>query len=64
MPAKFIDHTHATAVLSLTDQPNGAELCREVFGDRLGIVPYVHAGLRARAQGRGCVRRRTRRSKA
>ena len=44
MPAKFIDHTHATAVLSLTDQPNGADLCREVFGDRLGIVPYVRPG--------------------
>src|SRR5690349_8670726 len=37
MPAKFIDHTHASAVLSLTDQPDGAELCAEVFGGRLGI---------------------------
>ena len=25
MPAKFVDHTHANAVLSLTDQPDGAE---------------------------------------
>jgi rhamnose utilization protein RhaD (predicted bifunctional aldolase and dehydrogenase)/NAD(P)-dependent dehydrogenase (short-subunit alcohol dehydrogenase family) len=44
MPAKFIDHTHANAVLSLTDQPNGADCCREVFGERLGIVPYVMPG--------------------
>lgn len=44
MPAKFIDHTHASAVLSLTDQPNGADVCREVFGARLGIVPYVMPG--------------------
>jgi rhamnose utilization protein RhaD (predicted bifunctional aldolase and dehydrogenase)/NAD(P)-dependent dehydrogenase (short-subunit alcohol dehydrogenase family) len=44
MPAKFIDHTHANAVLSLTDQRNGADLCREVFGERLGIVPYVMPG--------------------
>jgi rhamnose utilization protein RhaD (predicted bifunctional aldolase and dehydrogenase)/NAD(P)-dependent dehydrogenase (short-subunit alcohol dehydrogenase family) len=44
MPAKFIDHTHATAVLSLTDQPNGAELCGDLFGDRLGVVPYVRPG--------------------
>src|SRR5689334_19016686 len=44
MPAKFVDHTHAGAVLSLTDQPNGADLCREVFGERLGIVPYVMPG--------------------
>jgi len=44
MPAKFIDHTHAGAVLSLTDQPNGEDLCREVYGGRLGIVPYVMPG--------------------
>jgi rhamnose utilization protein RhaD (predicted bifunctional aldolase and dehydrogenase)/NAD(P)-dependent dehydrogenase (short-subunit alcohol dehydrogenase family) len=44
MPAKFIDHTHASAILSLTDQPNGADLCGEVFGERLGLVPYVRPG--------------------
>ena len=27
LPHKFVDHTHATAVLSLVDQPDGAELC-------------------------------------
>jgi rhamnose utilization protein RhaD (predicted bifunctional aldolase and dehydrogenase)/NAD(P)-dependent dehydrogenase (short-subunit alcohol dehydrogenase family) len=40
MPAKFVDHTHATAVLSLIDQPNAQDLCAEVFGGRLGLVPY------------------------
>jgi rhamnose utilization protein RhaD (predicted bifunctional aldolase and dehydrogenase)/NAD(P)-dependent dehydrogenase (short-subunit alcohol dehydrogenase family) len=44
MPAKFIDHTHATAVLSLIDQPNAAELCAKVFGGRLGFVPYRMPG--------------------
>jgi rhamnose utilization protein RhaD (predicted bifunctional aldolase and dehydrogenase)/NAD(P)-dependent dehydrogenase (short-subunit alcohol dehydrogenase family) len=44
MPAKFIDHTHATAVLSLIDQPNAAELCREVYGIRMGFVPYRMPG--------------------
>ena len=44
MPAKFVDHTHATAVLSLIDQPNAAELVREVFGGRLGFVPYLMPG--------------------
>ncbi|HEY6831405.1 MAG TPA: bifunctional aldolase/short-chain dehydrogenase [Pseudolabrys sp.] len=44
MPAKFIDHTHATAVLSLIDQPNAEDLCAEVFGERLGFVPYVRPG--------------------
>jgi rhamnose utilization protein RhaD (predicted bifunctional aldolase and dehydrogenase)/NAD(P)-dependent dehydrogenase (short-subunit alcohol dehydrogenase family) len=44
MPAKFIDHTHATAVLSLIDQPNAKELCAEIFGGRLGFVPYLMPG--------------------
>jgi rhamnose utilization protein RhaD (predicted bifunctional aldolase and dehydrogenase)/NAD(P)-dependent dehydrogenase (short-subunit alcohol dehydrogenase family) len=44
IPAKFIDHTHATAVLSLIDQPNAAELCAQVFGGRLGFVPYLMPG--------------------
>ncbi len=44
MPAKFVDHTHATAVLSLIDQPNSAALCAEVFGGRLGFVPYLMPG--------------------
>jgi rhamnose utilization protein RhaD (predicted bifunctional aldolase and dehydrogenase)/NAD(P)-dependent dehydrogenase (short-subunit alcohol dehydrogenase family) len=44
MPAKYIDHTHATAVLSLIDQPNAEDLCAEVFGARLGFVRYVRPG--------------------
>ena len=44
LPHKFVDHTHATAVLSLIDQPDGDELCREVYGGRLGFVPYVMPG--------------------
>jgi rhamnose utilization protein RhaD (predicted bifunctional aldolase and dehydrogenase)/NAD(P)-dependent dehydrogenase (short-subunit alcohol dehydrogenase family) len=44
MPHKFIDHTHATAVLSLIDQPNGPELCREVYDGTLGMVPYLMPG--------------------
>ena len=44
LPHKFVDHAHATAVLSLSDQPNGEELCREVFGERLAIVPFVMPG--------------------
>jgi rhamnose utilization protein RhaD (predicted bifunctional aldolase and dehydrogenase)/NAD(P)-dependent dehydrogenase (short-subunit alcohol dehydrogenase family) len=44
VPARYLDHTHATAVLSLVDQPNGQKLCAEVFGERLGFVPYVRPG--------------------
>lgn len=45
-PAKVIDHTHANAVLSLTDQPDGEAICRDVFGERVIIVPYVMPGFK------------------
>src|SRR5262249_6973174 len=44
MPYKYVDHTHATAVLSLIDQPNGKQLCEEVFDGQLGFVPYLMPG--------------------
>jgi len=44
VPHTFIDHTHANAGLVLTDQPQGERICREVFGDRLAIVPYIMPG--------------------
>jgi rhamnose utilization protein RhaD (predicted bifunctional aldolase and dehydrogenase)/NAD(P)-dependent dehydrogenase (short-subunit alcohol dehydrogenase family) len=44
LPHKFVDHTHSTAVLALTDQADGESLAREVFGDRLAYVPYTIPG--------------------
>jgi rhamnulose-1-phosphate aldolase/alcohol dehydrogenase len=44
LPARFIDHTHADAVLALADQPNGEALCRKVYGEGLVWVPYVMPG--------------------
>jgi rhamnose utilization protein RhaD (predicted bifunctional aldolase and dehydrogenase)/NAD(P)-dependent dehydrogenase (short-subunit alcohol dehydrogenase family) len=44
LPHKFVDHTHATAVLSLVDQPDGQLICADVYGGRMGIVPYIMPG--------------------
>src|SRR5436853_6741599 len=44
LPHKFIDHTHATAVLSLADQPDAAERCADLYGPKVGIVPYIMPG--------------------
>jgi rhamnose utilization protein RhaD (predicted bifunctional aldolase and dehydrogenase)/NAD(P)-dependent dehydrogenase (short-subunit alcohol dehydrogenase family) len=44
LPHKFIDHTHATAVLSLADQPDAAERCADAYGPKVGIVPYIMPG--------------------
>src|SRR5690606_12670266 len=35
LPAKFIDHSHADAILAVVDQPEAARLCAELFGERL-----------------------------
>jgi rhamnose utilization protein RhaD (predicted bifunctional aldolase and dehydrogenase)/NAD(P)-dependent dehydrogenase (short-subunit alcohol dehydrogenase family) len=44
LPHAFVDHTHATAILSLSDQPDGAAICAEVYDGRLAIVPYLMPG--------------------
>ena len=44
LPHKFVDHTHSTAVLALTDQPDGEKLARETFGTRMAYVPYTIPG--------------------
>ncbi|MBT05497.1 MAG: bifunctional aldolase/short-chain dehydrogenase [Rhodospirillaceae bacterium] len=44
LPHKFVDHTHSNAILALTDQVNGAQICQEIFGSRVAIVPYIMPG--------------------
>jgi rhamnose utilization protein RhaD (predicted bifunctional aldolase and dehydrogenase)/NAD(P)-dependent dehydrogenase (short-subunit alcohol dehydrogenase family) len=44
LPHQFVDHTHATAVLSLIDQPRGEQICGEVFDGRMAFVPYLMPG--------------------
>src|SRR6201996_485882 len=44
LPHKFIDHTHSTAVLALTDQPDGEAVARDLYGKRMAYVPYFIPG--------------------
>ena len=44
LPHKFVDHTHANAVLSLVDQENSEEISREVWGDEMAFIPYIMPG--------------------
>ncbi len=46
LPHKFVDHTHAAAVLSLVDQPDGEALAREVWDGTMGFLPYVIPGFK------------------
>jgi rhamnose utilization protein RhaD (predicted bifunctional aldolase and dehydrogenase)/NAD(P)-dependent dehydrogenase (short-subunit alcohol dehydrogenase family) len=49
VPFKYVDHTHADAVLTLTNSVNGAELIEQVYGDRLLHIPYVMPGFKLAA---------------
>jgi rhamnose utilization protein RhaD (predicted bifunctional aldolase and dehydrogenase)/NAD(P)-dependent dehydrogenase (short-subunit alcohol dehydrogenase family) len=44
VPARFVDHTHATAVLSLVDQPDGEARAAALYDGRMAIVPYIMPG--------------------
>src|ERR671934_1279637 len=46
LPHVFIDHTHADAILALTNQPDGTPLIRQALGPSVVIVPYVAPGFR------------------
>lgn len=44
IPFKFVDHTHADAVISVTNTPNGEARVREIYGDEVIVIPYVMPG--------------------
>src|SRR3954467_12119249 len=44
LPHKYVDHTHADAVLSVSNAPDGEKRVREIYGDRVVIIPYIMAG--------------------
>ncbi|MBF0164038.1 MAG: bifunctional aldolase/short-chain dehydrogenase [Magnetococcales bacterium] len=44
LPHAYIDHTHADAILALTNQPDGQARIRAALGDGVAILPYVHPG--------------------
>jgi rhamnose utilization protein RhaD (predicted bifunctional aldolase and dehydrogenase)/NAD(P)-dependent dehydrogenase (short-subunit alcohol dehydrogenase family) len=43
VPEKYVDHSHANALISLTNQPDGEAIIRDLFPDAV-IVPYVMPG--------------------
>ena len=44
LPFKFVDHTHSNAFLSILNQPNPQAIIKKIFGNKLGIVPYIMPG--------------------
>src|SRR4051812_34654559 len=44
LPYKFVDHTHADAIIAITNSPNGENRIREIYGGRVVIIPYIMPG--------------------
>ncbi len=44
LPYKYVDHTHADAVMNITNRPGGLNFCKKIFGKKASIVPYVMPG--------------------
>ena len=46
IPGKFIDHTHADAILALTNQSEGENLVSEALGEDVIVLGYVRPGFK------------------
>ncbi|MEZ5040161.1 MAG: bifunctional aldolase/short-chain dehydrogenase [Saprospiraceae bacterium] len=44
IPYTFVDHTHADAVVTITNTPGGRKRIEEIYGKNMMIVPYVMPG--------------------
>ncbi len=44
IPYKFVDHTHADAIVNISNTVNGDKLIRDIFGESYLIVPYIMPG--------------------
>jgi len=46
IPFKYVDHTHADAVVAITNNKRGEALIRKTYKDRVLIVPYIKPGFK------------------
>lgn len=44
LPYKYVDHTHADAVVTVTNTPDGLARVREIWGGSVVVIPYVMPG--------------------
>jgi len=44
LPYRYVDHTHADAVLSVSNSPDGEKRIREIYGEQVVVIPYIMAG--------------------
>ncbi|MGL5034957.1 MAG: bifunctional aldolase/short-chain dehydrogenase, partial [Microcystaceae cyanobacterium] len=44
LPYKFVDHTHADAVVTITNTEKGLERIQAIYGNTVVVIPYVMPG--------------------
>jgi len=44
IPEKYVDHTHSNAILSLVNLEESKNLLKEIFKNKLTIIPYIMPG--------------------
>lgn len=44
LPFRHVDHTHADAIVALTNTGNGRQVVRDALGDRVAWIPYRRPG--------------------
>ncbi len=44
LPAKFIDHSHANAIIALTNTRDARRILEDCFGDEVLLIPYIMPG--------------------
>ena len=44
IPFKFVDHTHTDAVVTITNTEGGEDKIKELYGDKVLVIPYIMPG--------------------
>lgn len=44
LPFKFVDHTHADAIVTVTNNPNGRQYIEEIYGNSVVVIDYIMPG--------------------
>jgi len=44
LPFPYVDHTHANAIISISNTEGGEARIREIYGDTVVVIPYVMPG--------------------
>jgi rhamnose utilization protein RhaD (predicted bifunctional aldolase and dehydrogenase) len=44
IPFKFVDHTHADDIITISNTKNGKDKIEEIYGDTIIVIPYIMPG--------------------